>query len=53
MMVVVEMVLVLIPLVYTQYQVQPVGIPRDCDVRDPVNGCLIIRLHAQLDHGGL
>ena len=51
-MVVVTIVVVLIPLVYAQYQVQPVGIPWDCDVRDPVNGCLIIRLHAQLDHGG-
>ena len=52
MMVGVAMVMVLIPLVYAQYQVQPVGIPWDCDVCDPVNGCLIIRLHAQLDHEG-
>ena len=52
-MVEVAMVMVLVPLVYTQYQVQPVGFPWDCDVPSLVNDCWIIRLRAQLDHGGL
>ena len=53
-MVDVAMVMVLISLmdVDVQYQEQPVGIPWDCGVNGLVNGCLTIRLRAQLDRKG-
>ena len=53
MMVGVAIVMVLMPLVHIQYQEQPVGIPWDCGVHGLVNGCLTIRLRAQLDRKGL
>ena len=54
-MVDVAMVMALMSLldVDVQYQEQPVGIPWDCGVNGLVNGCLTVRLRAQLDHKGL
>ena len=52
-MVGVAMVMVLKSLMDVQYQEQPVGIPWDCGVHGLVNGCLTIRLRAQLDRKGL
>ena len=54
-MVDVAMVMALVSLlvVDVQYQEQPVGIPWDCGVHGLVNGCLTIRLRAQLDRKGL
>ena len=42
-----------VPLAYRPCQVQPVGIPWGCGVAGLENGCWIIHLHAQLDHGYL